>query len=143
MEEETNLERSSVKMMIVLRKDLNMRKGKMVAQGAHAATQFLLQEIGRYRPDGTFGVFHFDPPELTDDQLKWLNEGTTKICAGVDSEQELLDIFEKAKAVGLTVHLIDDYGLTEFKGVYTKTCLAIGPNKADEIDKITGNLKLI
>jgi PTH2 family peptidyl-tRNA hydrolase len=34
-------------------------------------------------------------------------------------------------------------GKTEFNGVPTKTCLGIGPAKAEKIDKITGDLKLL
>jgi peptidyl-tRNA hydrolase, PTH2 family len=41
------------------------------------------------------------------------------------------------------VYLITDAGHTEFKGVPTKTCLAIGPNDVDEIDVVTGHLKLL
>lgn len=32
----------NVKQVIVMRKDLNMRKGKMIAQGAHASVDALL-----------------------------------------------------------------------------------------------------
>ena len=43
---------------------------------------------------------------------------------------------------GLEAHLIIDKGLTEFNNVPTKTAVAIGPNKSEDIDVITGNLKL-
>ena len=43
---------------------------------------------------------------------------------------------------GLTVSLITDAGATEFGGVPTNTCLAIGPHQAEKIDKITSHLKL-
>ena len=36
-----------IKQVIVMRRDLNMRKGKMVAQGAHASMAVLLN-AGRY-----------------------------------------------------------------------------------------------
>ena len=39
------------KQMIVLRKDLNMRKGKMIAQGAHASLKVLLDR-GALDQDG-------------------------------------------------------------------------------------------
>ena len=67
----------------------------------------------------------------------------TKITVSVDSEDELIDIYNKAKDAGLTVHLITDSGLTEFHGIPTKTCLAIGPNFSEKIDPITGHLKLL
>ena len=53
------------------------------------------------------------------------------------------DIYNKAKDAGLNVCEIIDNGLTEFHGVKTKTCLAIGPDLSDKIDPITGNLKLL
>jgi PTH2 family peptidyl-tRNA hydrolase len=118
-----------IKQVIVMRKDLNMRKGKMCAQAAHASIHFtvglIMDDIG--------------PSRL---QIEWLTQGMTKICVGVNSEAELIDIYDKAEAAGLTVHLITDAGLTEFDGP-TKTCLAIGPNRAEHIDEITGELKLL
>lgn len=118
-----------VKMVIVVRNDLNMRKGKMVAQGAHAATHFLLEKVQRGQ-------------KFTATEKAWLESGTTKICVRAESEDELLDIYGKAKVAGLTVHLVTDAGRTEFKEP-TRTCLSIGPNKASEIDQITGSLKLL
>jgi PTH2 family peptidyl-tRNA hydrolase len=115
----------AAKQVIVMRNDLNMRKGKMVAQGAHASIMFLLLSN-----------------QSTRIQEDWAVSGMTKICVRVDSEAELLDIQSKAEAKGLTVHLITDAGHTEFDGP-TRTCLAIGPNEANQIDAITGHLKLL
>jgi PTH2 family peptidyl-tRNA hydrolase len=61
----------------------------------------------------------------------------------VDSEEELMEIHDKAVAAGLEVHLITDSGRTEFHGEPTRTCLAIGPDEADRIDDITGHLQLL
>lgn len=49
----------------------------------------------------------------------------------------------KKQKNNLNVSLVTDSGRTEFGGVPTKTCLAIGPNKIEEIDKITGHLPLL
>jgi PTH2 family peptidyl-tRNA hydrolase len=121
---------SSVKQVIVMRHDLNMRKGKMVAQGAHASTSFLIHKDNAAK-------------SAKEEIQKWLEEGTAKICVYVNSEEELLQIYNNAKSKGLIVHLITDSGKTEFKGVPTKTCLAIGPNSCEKIDPITGHLKLL
>lgn len=72
-----------------------------------------------------------------------MTAGRTKIYVRVDSEAELLEIAQKAQEAGLIVHVITDAGHTEFAGVPTKTCLAIGPDEADKIDAVTGNLKLL
>jgi hypothetical protein len=52
-------------------------------------------------------------------------------------------IITKAIEAGLMVSMITDAGLTEFNGVHTKTCIAIGPDWSDEIDPITKHLKLL
>lgn len=102
-----------------------MRRGKEIAQGAHASISFLRRLS-----------------KLSLVEEEWLASGMTKICVTVDSEQELIDVLILAQAAGLKVHMITDAGKTEFDGVPTKTCLAIGPDYADKIDKITGHLKL-
>ncbi len=61
----------------------------------------------------------------------------------MDSEDELMAIHDKAVAARLEVHLITDSGKTEFHGVPTRTCLAIGPDEAEKIDEITGELQLL
>ncbi len=122
------------KQVIVIRKDLNMRKGKMVAQGAHASMGAILQLC---RQDGDDLILKMD------DRVKpWLTGRFKKICVSVDSEAELVEIYNRAKLAGLVCSLIEDAGLTEFGGQKTLTAAAIGPDRADKIDAITGSLKL-
>jgi PTH2 family peptidyl-tRNA hydrolase len=124
-----------IKQVIVMRHDLKMRRGKQIAQGAHAAMSFLcrcLQERGSVSLDS-----------LTDAQRAWLCGAFAKVCCRVDSEEELMLIHDKALDAGLEVHLITDSGRTEFHGQPTRTCLAIGPDEADKIDAITGHLPLL
>lgn len=123
----------STKMVIVMRTDLNMRKGKMIAQGGHAVAKVLLcdrqlsQFCGNQYP-----------------VQSWLNDGlSTKICVRVNSEEELMDLFGKASDAGIEAHVVTDSGLTEFNGVPTKTCMAIGPDYSSKIDQITGHLQLL
>jgi len=128
----------NVKQVIVLRKDLNMRKGKMVAQGAHASMAVLL-DAGNIHPDTT-NQFMI---RLTSDMQDWIEGSFAKICVSVDSEEQLLFIHSAAENAGLPCSLIQDAGFTEFNGVPTYTAVAIGPAQATEIDKITGLLKLL
>jgi len=125
-----------------MRTDLNMRKGKMVAQGAHASMMFLTTRIGLWgrAPNEMFVDARLG---ITDPEAQWIRGTFTKICVGVDSLYELLNVRDQAYLNGLTQHLVTDSGLTEFDGVPTMTCVAIGPNYADEIDKITGHLRLL
>jgi PTH2 family peptidyl-tRNA hydrolase len=116
-----------IKQVIIIRKDLKMRRGKEISQGAHSAMAFLIENGGK-------------PFDL--ETKNWLQDGQTKITLQINSEKELEELHAEAKEMGLRSHLITDAGRTEFDGVPTKTCLAIGPNRASDIDEITGNLKL-
>ncbi len=112
-----------MKMMIVMRKDLNMRKGKMIAQACHAAMRVALK--------------HEIP-------LEYFGEhGEKKVCVGVDSEEQLERVASTARAAGIVVELIEDSGHTEFHGVPTKTCLTLGPASEEALDAITGELTLL
>lgn len=138
------------KQVIVLRKDLNMRKGKMVAQGSHASLGVILnmfnngQKIPENPPEIVNGEYTLSLTIKENSPLDaWLRGVFTKICVSVNSEQELLDIYEKAKNAGLPCTLIKDAGFTEFNGVPTYTAVAIGPDEVEKIDVITKNLPLL
>ena len=124
-----------LKQVIVMRHDLGMRRGKQIAQGAHAGLAFLMS---RLRAAGNLAL-----DDLSPQQRQWLAGGSAKICCRVDSEEALLAVRDRAMDAGLEVHVITDSGRTEFGGVPTLTCLAIGPDYAEEIDEITGDLKLL
>jgi PTH2 family peptidyl-tRNA hydrolase len=113
-----------------------MRKGKMIAQGAHASLSFLTRKIKVDYLD------NYNVP-LNKVQLEWLATSFAKVCVYVTSEKELLDIVDTAEFFGIECHLIQDSGKTEFGGKPTYTCCALGPDKAEEIDKITGHLPLL
>lgn len=134
-------ESAGVKQVIVLRKDLNMRKGKMVAQGAHASIGAVLGAwaFSGHEPDGDYSISADIDPAV----LAWLNGNQKKICVGVGGEAELLAIHEAATKQGVRCHLVLDHGLTEFGGVPTYTAVAIGPAAADLVDQITGSLGLL
>lgn len=139
LEEENPIELNNIKQVIIIRKDLKMRRGKEIAQGAHASMAFLLGKL-------TSTDFNSNGPtefkcRLTPLELAWLSGNFKKVCVQVNSEEELLRIHNAAKIAGLESHLVRDQGLTEFNEP-TYTCCAIGPNLSDDIDKITGNLTL-
>lgn len=125
-----------VKQVIVVRRDLQMRKGKIASQVAHAAMMFLVDNDESQRSDELV-------IKLTPVEAMWLTGSFTKIVVGVDSEEALQDLIFKAEMSDVEVHSIVDAGKTEFDGVPTLTCAAFGPCTAEELDKITGNLKLI
>jgi PTH2 family peptidyl-tRNA hydrolase len=77
------------------------------------------------------------------DLKTWLVTGRfKKVTVYVETEQELIDLYDTARKAGLPSAIIKDAGLTEFNGVPTITAVGIGPGSVEEIDAITGNLKL-
>jgi PTH2 family peptidyl-tRNA hydrolase len=126
------------KQVIVIRRDLKMRRGKEIAQGAHASMAWLRQRIMPHlTPAG-----HADQVQISAAERDWLELSMRKVTVKVGSEAGLLDVYDKALAAGLVVHMITDRGLTEFGGIPTRTCLAVGPDYDDLIDPVTGGLEL-
>jgi PTH2 family peptidyl-tRNA hydrolase len=119
---------SEMKQVIVIRSDLNMRKGKMVAQGAHASMAAVIS-------NGQLS---------TDERVQqWLDGSFVKVVVSVDSEKQLFEVYDNAQNAGVLRSIIQDEGRTEFNGVPTYTAVAIGPGDPEEINKITGHLKLL
>lgn len=114
---------SEYKQVILVRQDLKMTKGKMAAQVSHASVEALLKSHA-------------------DDRDKWRRQGMKKVVLKVKDLNELLEYKRKAEDAGLVVALITDAGHTQL-APGTTTCLGIGPDKAEKIDKITGGLQLI
>jgi PTH2 family peptidyl-tRNA hydrolase len=124
-----------IKQVIVMRHDLKMRRGKQIAQGAHASMSFMCRRLQ--------AACSLSLDDLTETQRAWLTGSFAKVCCRVDSEEALMEIHDKAQEAGLEVHLITDSGKTEFHDQPTRTCLAIGPDAAERIDAITGDLQLL
>jgi len=114
------------KMVIVVRTDIKMSKGKVAAQAGHAAVS-AAEYARRNRPEW------WSP---------WISEGQCKIAVKAKSEQEINELERRARNAGLPVALIVDRGLTEIPP-NTTTCLGIGPAPAGKVDAITGNLSLL
>lgn len=135
------------KMMIVMRRDLKMRKGKIAAQAGHACIDAVLQALQKEDRLNDLVSSHDGMMLKTTDKpesplTEWFNNGCTKVCVYVDSEEELLTIAENAKERGIIAAVITDWGLTEFHGEHTKTCLALEPLPADISNELTGELPL-
>jgi PTH2 family peptidyl-tRNA hydrolase len=131
---------SSTKQVLVIRKDLKMRRGKEGSQLSHASMAFLTKSKVIY-PFTKEGKFILESV-ITPAQKEWIESSYTKITCVVESEKELVDLYDHAISRGVEAHLITDNGLTEFHGVPTKTALAIGPDYNENIDPITKDLKL-
>lgn len=134
---------SDVRQVIVMRKDLNMRKGKMIAQGSHASMMFLTKKfrlgVSLTEENPQIGAM----VHLSTVEQQWLEGLFTKICLSVNSEAELRELIDKGRAANIVVHEVIDAGKTEFNGVPTLTCAAFGPDEKDVLQPITGHLPLL
>ena len=137
------------KQMIVMRRDLKMRKGKIAAQAGHACVEATLMALVRegrldqvrVTESGNWVYLEDDGSESTP-LTRWFDKGVAKVCVYVDGEEALLEVAEKGRELGFAVALVCDAGFTEFHGEPTYTCLAFEPLAPEQIDPITGDLPL-
>lgn len=152
MPEDTN-----TKQVIVMRKFKGLRTGKYISQACHASMAFLTMQ-----GEMIYDVEHVEHGEMGSDWTEyffknssstmeihfraisdWLKASFKKIVVYVNSEKELDEIYQRALYKGLMAHLVIDNGLTEFNGVPTKTCVAIGPAFSDKFIGLTDHLPLL
>lgn len=128
------------KQVIVVRKDLHMRKGKIAAQCTHTTKLLFIKRLEEQCIDGDIRHHSF----ITDVGSpfdNWLKDLFTTVVVSCNSEEELLQLRDKANEVGVESVIVQDSGKTEFHDVLTYTVLSIGPDEVSKVDKITGHLK--
>lgn len=108
-----------IKQVLIYRRDLNMRKGKIAAQIAHASLKVFFDRKILYEPQATLRE-DSDAPKyllvpLTMEMAHWVEHTFDKIVLSVETEADLLRCYEEAKSRGLPTALITDLGKTEFK----------------------------
>jgi PTH2 family peptidyl-tRNA hydrolase len=112
-----------VKQVIVVNQSLKLPKGKLAAQVAHASV----------------GAF----VEAEDDaRVQWLEEGMPKVVLQVADAAELQCLLDLAIQKGVPALLVEDAGHTVIPAG-TITCLGLGPAPDDDIDRLTGELRLL
>ncbi|KAK4384742.1 Peptidyl-tRNA hydrolase 2, mitochondrial [Sesamum angolense] len=113
------------KMVLVVRNDLKMGKGKIAAQCSHAT-------LGLYKK-----ILNRAPKSLG----RWEMCGQVKVVVKVESEDDMLVLQERANSLNLPTHITIDAGRTQI-APNSRTVMAIlGP--ADLVDDVTGGLKLL
>jgi len=114
------------KQVILIRTDLGMSTGKKCAQSCHAS------------------VSASDLVRIKDKKVwkQWKNTGQKKVVLKVNSKEQLQDLYILVQKQKFHCFLVKDAGLTQL-APGTSTALGIGPTSSTEIDKITGDLKLL
>ncbi|XP_015599539.1 peptidyl-tRNA hydrolase 2, mitochondrial isoform X1 [Cephus cinctus] len=123
-----SLHKDGYKMVIVVRTDIPMGKGKIAAQCAHAALEC-------YRQAST-------DKKHEDLLYSWLRFGQPKIILKIPSEKELLTLAHNAQVAGLVTAVIKDAGRTQLEPG-TISAIGIGPAPRVLVERLTSNLKLL
>lgn len=113
------------KMVLVVRNDLKMTKGKAAAQCSHA-TLAAYKQAKRKNPESL---------------RLWECSGQPKVTLKCESEEALLTMLAQARSLGLVSAVIADAGRTQI-APGSKTVLAVGPAPGSQVDEVTGHLKL-
>ncbi|XP_020622431.1 peptidyl-tRNA hydrolase 2, mitochondrial-like [Orbicella faveolata] len=113
------------KMVLVVRQDLGMGKGKVAAQCCHAAVG-LCKQLEKSNPK----LLH-----------QWEQTACAKVVVKAPDETTLVDLTRKGRSLGLETCLVKDAGRTQI-APGSKTVLGVGPGPVDLVDKVTGHLKL-
>lgn len=115
------------KLVLVVRSDLGMTKGKIAAQCSHASVECYKTTV-KYNPQMA---------------KLWLMTGQKKVVLGIaNGEKGLQELSKLSKSHKVLSCIINDAGATQVKSG-TPTVIGIGPDSSDVIDQITGHLKLI
>lgn len=106
---------------ILVRKDLNLSPGKLASQVAHASVECAMK---------------------TDNMLlrDWHSRGAKKVVLKVDNDGELPKYKQLAENNNVKTSLITETGSDEIEEG-TETCLGIGPDQKEKIDKIIEGLE--
>ncbi|KAJ2724144.1 hypothetical protein GGI07_002179 [Coemansia sp. Benny D115] len=113
------------KLVLIIRTDLGMSKGKVAAQCSHA----------------TLGCYKRAVKQAPSMLKAWEYSGQAKVTLKCSSEEELVELQKKAHSVGLVAQSICDAGRTQI-AAGSRTVLGIGPGPASLIDSVSGHLKL-
>lgn len=123
---ENEMEEQGYKLVIVIRSDVDLSRGKLAVQVAHAAVACALR-AARSRP----GLLR-----------AWMDAGQRKVVLTVPGLKDLIALKKAADDLDILNDIISDAGLTEVPPG-TTTCLGLGPEKENIINRLTGGLPLL
>ncbi|MFX1325417.1 MAG: peptidyl-tRNA hydrolase Pth2 [Promethearchaeota archaeon] len=114
------------KQVILIRTDLKMGTGKKCAQSCHASVS--ASDIVRVQNKNVW--------------KEWKNSGQKKVVLKVQNLEQLKELVKKLESNNFLHFIVKDAGLTQLSPG-TITAIGIGPVLAEDVDKITGDLKLL
>lgn len=122
-----------VKQVIVIRKDVKMKRSRLIALASQVASRFLIDNNESSRGDELV-------VKLSKEEAEWINGSSPPIILSVSSHDALNDLVFKAELLDVNVHTVSSQS-TKSEGDPSLLCAAFGPDEEEIINKITGNLK--
>ncbi|EAS27872.3 peptidyl-tRNA hydrolase [Coccidioides immitis RS] len=116
-----------VKLVLVVRTDLGMGKGKIAAQCSHAT-------LACYK-------YYFSKAPDSSILRRWDRGGQAKVALQVKSEEDMLLLQAQALSLGLCARVIQDAGRTQIASGSRTVLGILGPKSV--VDSVTGHLKLL
>ncbi|EEA05366.1 peptidyl-tRNA hydrolase 2 protein, putative [Cryptosporidium muris RN66] len=114
------------KMVLCVRQDLGMGKGKVAVQCSHAT-------LGAYKQ----AKKHY-PSYLE----SWESHGQAKIVLKISDKSEMFKLANKAESLRIPYYIVYDAGRTQIKSGEC-TVIAIGPAPVISVNQVTDHLKLL
>jgi len=129
-----------IKLVLVVRSDLDMGKGKIAAQCSHAALK-AYRMLSQYEKGGANG----SEKARRLREIKTLWEGSGEkivVCRGDGGQEQLEGILDQARRKGVLAGTTRDAGRTQVEPG-SLTVLFVGPDRESVVDSFTGHLKLL
>ncbi len=114
------------KVVVLVRTDLDMGKGKIAAQVGHASVDLALRARDKDKKA-------FD---------SWMMSGQKKVVLKVANMEEMVRYMNEARSYGIYTSMICDAGRTQI-APGSATCVGLGPAPCSDLDKVTGGLKML
>lgn len=122
------------KLVLVVRTDLGMTKGKIAAQCGHAT-------LACYKTLSKAAAKNLNSAEARI-LKRWERNGQAKIAVQIKSQDDMMELMGRARSLGITAEVIADAGRTQIDPG-SLTVLGVGPAPKSAVDQITGGLKLL
>jgi len=125
---------SEIKQVIIIRNDIHMSRSMLASQVAQASLKFIVENNESERGD----QIHVT---LSADEAAWLSGSFSQTILGIDSKEQLDEIMFKAEMIGVETHPV--FSKDKDQNFPQLSCIALGPNDSNLINKLVHKLKPI
>ena len=119
-----------LKQAIIVRKDLNLKRKELISQATKASIKFIIENNESER-GGQLLI------NLSSDETAWLTGSFSQDILFVETKDQLDDIMFRAEILGIEAYSV----FSKNDGEAEASCVALGPDESDVINKLIHGLK--